>query len=51
MRSQDGHVVAERLQADGGIDDETLCATDAEVGVDKDDVPAWRGFRHAGSRC
>lgn len=34
---KDDDLVAAFLQADGRVDDETLCAADAEVGVQEDD--------------
>lgn len=39
MAGEDDHLVASILQADGGIDNETLSTTDAEVRVKEDDGP------------
>lgn len=38
VRGEDGDLVAERLQPDGGIDDEAFSAANAKVGVEEDDV-------------
>lgn len=40
---EDGDLVAEVLQADGGVDDETLSAANAQVRVEEDDAPALEG--------
>ena len=36
--SEDGDFIAKFLETKGSIDDETLCPTDSEVGVEKHDV-------------
>ena len=41
VAGEDRDAVAKILEADGGIDDETLGAADAEIGVEEDDA-AWR---------
>lgn len=38
VRGEDGDPVAERLQTNGGIDDEAFGAADAKVGVEEDDI-------------
>lgn len=47
VRGEDGDLVAEVLEADGSVDDETLSTADAQVGVDEDDASLALEARHA----
>lgn len=49
MRCEDGDFGTPRLETYGGVDDETLCAADAQVWVYEDDA-LLSGFcgRHGG---
>jgi hypothetical protein len=38
VASEDGHLVAKVLEAYSSIDDKSLCAANAKVGMEKDDV-------------
>lgn len=46
MGREDRDFVAALLQSDGGVDDEPLGATDAEVGVEEDDALGGFGGAH-----